>query len=230
MDVSKEVFKPKADDKPKEVVLNKLAPKMPFRAIWVGRSGSGKTNSALALVSKYVPYQVLGVYAKHLDNPQYQAFKDKVNKWEEKHKKVVSVWSDTLEDLPPVETLENKQRKLLIIDDMIMDVKNMPKVVEYYVSGRHKNCSIIFISQSYYRIPTTIRANATHVAVFGGMNAYDKTGIFKDCCASMTREQFDDFYASATKDNKYGFIFIDKDATIPELTYRIGFDELYVPM
>lgn len=221
-----EVFQDKT--KKKEVVLNKLAPHMPFRAIYCGRSGSGKTNAMLSMISNHIPWQVIAVYARHLDNAQYKGFREKIQKWEKKHDKVVSVWSDKLDDLKPLSELEPTQRKLIIVDDFLLE-KDQSRVIEYFVSGRHKNCSIIYVSQAYFRIPKTIRDNATHLACFRGMNGFDRSGIWKDACASMKREQFEEFYEEATKDNPYGFVFIDRDAKIPELQYRIGYDELYIP-
>ena len=221
-----EVFAEKG--KKKEVVLNKLAPHWPFRAIYCGRSGSGKTNAMLSMVANHLPWQVICVCARHLSNAQYTGFRAKINKWEEKHEKVVSVWCDKLDDLPLLDTLEPSQRKLIIIDDFLLE-KDQSRVIEYFVSGRHKNCSVIYVSQAYFRIPKTIRDNATHLACFRGMNGFDRSGIWKDACASMKREQFEDFYDEATKDNPYGFVFIDRDAKIPELQYRIGYDELYIP-
>lgn len=222
-----EVFRDKS--KKKEVVINNLAPHWPFRAIYCGRSGSGKTNALLSMVSNHIPWQVIAVYARHLDNAQYTGLREKIQKWEEKHDKVVSVWSDKLEDLQSVNDVEPTQRKLIVIDDFLLE-KDQSRVVEYFVSGRHKNCSIIYVSQAYFRIPKTIRDNATHLACFRGMNGFDRSGIWKDACATMKKEQFEDFYNAATKDDKYGFIFVDRDAKLPELTYRIGYDELYIPL
>ena len=40
--------------------------------------------------------------------------------------------------------------------------KLSPKVTELFLRGRKLNISLVFISQSYFKVPKTIRLNATH--------------------------------------------------------------------
>ena len=60
-----------------------------------------------------------------------------------------------------------KKRKVLIIfDDMIADMinnKNLnPEVSELFVRGRKLNISIVFITQSYFKVSKDVRLNSTH--------------------------------------------------------------------
>ena len=60
-----------------------------------------------------------------------------------------------------------KKRKLLIIfDDMIADMINNKKlnpiVTELFIRGRKLNISIVFIMQSYFKVPKDVRLNSTH--------------------------------------------------------------------
>ena len=54
-----------------DVNLNQLAPRWPFRMVVCGASGCGKTNMVIDLIERFLPWQALGVYARHLDNKQY---------------------------------------------------------------------------------------------------------------------------------------------------------------
>ena len=67
-----------------------------------------------------------------------------------------------IEDYNPV-----KKRKVLIVfDDMIADMINNkklnPVVTELFISGRKLNISIVFIIQSYFRVPKDVRLNSAH--------------------------------------------------------------------
>ena len=60
-----------------------------------------------------------------------------------------------------------KKRKILIVfDDMIADVINNKKlnqvVAELFIRGRKLNISIVFITQSYFKVPKDVRLNFTH--------------------------------------------------------------------
>ena len=60
-----------------------------------------------------------------------------------------------------------KNRKVLMVfDDMIADMINNKKlnsvVTELFIRGRKLNISIVFIMQSYFKVPKDVRLNSTH--------------------------------------------------------------------
>ena len=71
-----------------------------------------------------------------------------------------------IEDYNPI-----KKRKVLIIfDDMIADTINNnnklnPIVTELFIRARKLNISIVFITQSYFKVPKDIRLNSTHLFI-----------------------------------------------------------------
>ena len=61
----------------------------------------------------------------------------------------------------------DKDRKILIVfDDMIADMINNKKlnsiVTELFIRGRKLNISLVFITQSYFKVPKDVRLNSTH--------------------------------------------------------------------
>ena len=59
-----------------------------------------------------------------------------------------------------------KKRKILIVfDDMIADMINNnklnPVVTELFIRGRKLNISIVFIKQSYFKVPKDVRLSST---------------------------------------------------------------------
>ena len=87
----------------------------------------------------------------HYDDPK--AFMEYSNDMQDVYKNI--------EDYNP-----RKNCKVLIVfDDMIADMINQklnPIVTELFIRGRKLNISIVFITQSYFKVPKDVRLNSTH--------------------------------------------------------------------
>ena len=64
----------------------------------------------------------------------------------------------------------DKEHKILIVfDDMIADMilnKKLNSIVtELFIRGRKLNISLVFISQSYFKVPKDARLNTTHFLI-----------------------------------------------------------------
>ena len=60
-----------------------------------------------------------------------------------------------------------KENKILIVfDDMIADMIHNKKlnliVTELFIRGRKLNISLVFITQSYFKVPKDVRLNTSH--------------------------------------------------------------------
>ena len=62
--------------------------------------------------------------------------------------------------------LDNENKILIVFDDMIVDMinnKNLnPVVTELFNRGRKVHISLVFITQSYFKVPKDVRLNSTH--------------------------------------------------------------------
>ena len=61
----------------------------------------------------------------------------------------------------------DKDREILIVfDDMIADMINNNKlnsvVTELFIRGRKLNISVVFITQSYFKVPKDVELNTIH--------------------------------------------------------------------
>ena len=45
--------------------------------------------------------------------------------------------------IKPSNSLESNAQKIVIFDDLIYD-KNQKPLIDYFIQGRHKNCSVIY--------------------------------------------------------------------------------------
>ena len=86
-----------------------------------------------------------------------------------KDSKAFMEYSNNMEDV--YKNIENynpvKKRKILIVfDDMIADMINNkklnPVVSELFIRGRKLKISIVFITQSCFKVPKDVRLNSTH--------------------------------------------------------------------
>ena len=60
----------------------------------------------------------------------------------------------------------DKENKILIVfDDMIHSKKLDSIVTELFIRGRKLNISLVFITQSYYKVPKDVRLNTTDVFI-----------------------------------------------------------------
>ena len=70
-----------------------------------------------------------------------------------------------IEDYNP----DKKRKVLIVFDDMIADMINNKKlnpiVTELFIRGRKLNISIVFITQSCFRVPKDVRLNSTHLFI-----------------------------------------------------------------
>ena len=62
--------------------------------------------------------------------------------------------------------IQQRKKVPIVLDDMIagMEANEIlsPIVTELFLRGRKLNISPVFISQSYFKVPKTIKLNATH--------------------------------------------------------------------
>ena len=94
---------------------------------------------------------------------------------------------------------KKKKRKVLIVfDDMIVDMeankKLIPVVTELFLRGRRLNISLVFISQSYFKVPKTIRLNAIHSSIMKVPNKRELQQIASNHSLDIAFKDFKKLY------------------------------------
>ena len=102
-----------------------------------------------------------------------------------------------IEDYNPI-----KKRKVLIIfDDMIADMINNnklnPIVTELFIRGRKLNISIVFIMQSYFKVPKDVRLNSTNFFI---PNKRELQQIVLNHSSHIDFKDFMNIYKKSTKE------------------------------
>ena len=111
---------------------------------------------------------------------------------------------------------EDKERKILIVfDDMIADVINNKKVnsivADLFIRGRKLNISLVFITQSYFKVPKDVRLNSTHFFVMKIPNKRELQQIALNHSSDINSKDFIKIYKKCTAEP---YSFLVNDATL----------------
>ena len=202
-------------------IPNKHGPLLPssIRSLICGPSNCGKTNVMMTLIEhpNGLKFRNIYVYSKSLQQPKYEYLK-----------KVIAPiaglgfyeFANNDDVIPPEEA---KPDSIFIFDDVACDKQN--NIRAYFCMGRHNKIDSFYLCQSYTRVPKhLIRDNANFLILF----RQDDTNlqhIYNDHVnTDMSLNVFQDICNECWRDNKYGFLVIDKDSAIHEGRFRKGFD------
>jgi len=208
-----------------------VAPKSPFRLIIAGGSGSGKTTVASHMLKKMYPEYYDEV---HMFSP--------TAKWDPAWKDVKFTKVHESLDQGELEAIYEKaearckglqdsgmaksKRILIIFDDCIAESKfmNSPELLKMNVQGRHCNISNMMLTQSYMKVPRSVRLQATDI-IFFPSNLSEVDRVSKEHCPPNTSSNdFRKLVLHATKE-KHHFLFMCKRKEVPE-RFRRNFDTM----
>lgn len=185
---------------------------IPFRMIIAGSSGSQKTLTLLNIIHRMSDtFEKVIICIKTINEPLYlhlinQLDADFVEVYESDPKTGIV-------NIPKVDNYKNTNKQILIVFDdlMLEDKKVQQKIAEYYIRGRKiaGGISCVYISQSYYRIPKTIRINCNYLILKTLSSTRDLNMVLTDTSLSLTKRDLNTIYKDAIKDN--GFLLIDLD-------------------
>ena len=191
-------------------------PDHPYRILIIGGSGSGKTNALLNLINNYPDIDKRYLYTKD----QYLINKrEKVGLNHFNDPKAFMEYSNDMQDV--YKNIEGynlmKKRKILIVfDDMIADMINNnklnPIVTELFIRGRKFNISIVFITQSYFKVPKDVRLNSAHFFI---MKIPNKRELQQIALNHSSDIDFKDFMNICKKCTAEPYSFLVNDIILP---------------
>ena len=146
-------------------------------------NASGKTNALLNLTNNQPDIDEIYLYAKDPYEAKYKLLNNKRENTGLKHfnnPKAFVEYSDNMQDVyKNIEgyNIGKKSEILIVFDDMIADMINNkkinPVVTEFFTRDRKLNISVVFITQSYFKVPKEVRLNTTHFFVMKIPNKRD---------------------------------------------------------
>lgn len=173
-----------------------------FRMLICGNSGSGKTNLLYhMLIEPLIHYDEIYLYARNLEQEKYQ---NRIQKMRQlSHKVGYDILNVSNDKVIPVDEMNYEDnQKVVIFDDYVCD-KNQRELIDYFIQGRHKNCSVIYLSQSFYKTPKDIRLNCSHYCIYDFPSSRERNMISSKLGASKEK-----FKAATSK--PFSFLYVDK--------------------
>ena len=184
----------------------------------IGGSGSGKTNLLLNLIENQPHIDKVYLYAKDPYESKYQYL---INKRESvginhfKDPKAFIEYSNDMHDVYKIidDYNPDKENKTLIVfDDMIADMIHNKKlnsvVTELFIRGRKLNISLVFITQSYFKVSNNVRLNTSHFCIAKVPNKRELQQIATNHSSDISTKNFANIYRKYT-DEPYSVLVID---------------------
>jgi hypothetical protein len=226
-----------------------VVPKLHFRWILSGPSKSGKSNLARWSIENYYKHATdasKSFFSKvyllsptaHLDfmwsNLPGLDFKNRIARptpatltkiLQDQIKKITGSTSENgLRGMSSKELARKKQAAdnvLIIFDDAISESSliNSPEFLKIFIQGRHYGISSMVLTQSYMRVPRSVRLQATHLSMFPSRSTEIDRIFTEFGPTSMNKKEFAEMIEFATRPSEgdeYPFIHID--AFAPERT------------
>ena len=188
-------------------------PRKPFRFLVIGSSGSGKSMMIRNLVERqefgYADYYKQEMFLISETLGMDRCWNALAKRLPKEH--VMDRWNDATVRQMMEYSKKTKTGTLWILDDLItseaMANKRGSLLQKLFVMGRHYKCSLLLTSQKYRAIPSIMRANSTHVAVFAMRNTLEKKSFFEDHDTEGLPEKFE-----LATSQPHGFFFLIKES------------------
>ena len=193
-------------------------PDHPYRILIIGGSVSGKTNALLNFINNQLHIDKIYLYAKDPYEVKYQYLINKCEKVGldhfDDHKTFIEYSNDIQDVYKNIDDYNpgKKHKVLIIFDDMIADMINdkklNPIITNLFIRGRKLNISIVFITQSYFKVPKDVRLNSTHFFIMKIPNKRELQRIALNHSSDIDFKDFIKIYKKCTKE-PYSFLVND---------------------
>ena len=199
---------------------------LPFRILVVGGSGSMKTNLVCDMIHRMAgTFGNIKIITK-AQEPLYDFLKMKIPP---SHLQIY----EGIEHTPLLEEFEEDEemrecQHLCIFDDLVLEPKKIQDalITPYFIRGRKicKGINTVYITQSYYATPSTIRKNLTHIFLKKLSNNRDLNSILSEYNLGINRNDLYKLYKDATADQE-SFLLVDLVAPV-EKRFRKNYLEV----
>ena len=196
---------------------------IPFRAIVVAPSGSGKTSFVANLIKLFSSgkgtFAYITIICKDADEPIY---------------KYLSSVSDAIQvkegifNLPDLGKADKDVASLVIVDDMQnTKLTDQSRVLDYAIRCRKKNVSFMYLAQNYYIAPIVLRRNCNYIIILKLSGEKEIKCILKEVGLGLSKEQLLSMYQYCTRD-KFHCLICDCESTDMDHKFRKDFTEYLI--
>ena len=198
----------------------------PASVLIVSKSGMGKTNLLMNILTKWSCWDKIYLVTPHIDQPKYQTlikFYEKVEKACDDD--ILEVFT-SIEEAPTYEDMDTDLQNVIIYDDTLFE--DLSTVEQLFTKNRHHNTTVFFLTQSYTKkTPIVIRQNANYHIFLKTPSRKNQSLIFQELGYNTTKERFLEMFNDAT--TGYNFFMIDLKTQDPSKQYRKNWTHFYDP-
>ena len=193
----------------------------------IGGSGSGKTNwlaNFLEQMHDFETFDKIVILCKNKDEPIYNALADALPKMEiheirsEKNK-----GRNVLIGMPNLDEFKTDENNLIVFDDLVGE-RDQSQIEQFYLRCRKRNCSALYLSQSYFKMPIFVRLQLHMMFILKLSSDRDLNRILHEYAIGINHDQLLAIYRYATR-QKLNFMTIHISAPL-EQRYRINFNQI----
>lgn len=191
---------------------------IPFRMLIIGGSGTHKTDTLLELIHRMSgTFEHILICCRSKHEPLYEYLASKIPPSN-------LIFYEGYDAIPEVNTLSKNGQTLAVFDDLVLE-KKQNKIEQYFIQGRKvgKGISSCYLSQSYFKVPKTIRINCNYMLLKKLSSQRDLKMILSEFNLEDIKK-LQTLHKYATSD-PLSFLMIDIDVPSTE-RYRNGFSEI----
>lgn len=204
-----------------EKKLHKHGPLLPacVRAIFVGSSACGKTQTLLSLLTNPngLKFQTIYLYSSSLGQKKYKFLETVLDKLD-----VINFYKfSNCDEL--IDPSEAEKHSIFIFDDLIFS-KNQSAIQKFFCAGRHFSVDVIYLAQSYAYLKKHLLRDNTNLLIVFPQDKLNLKHIYDDhVLHDMTFNEFQNL-CNEIWEEKYNFLVIDKESPLNNGRYRKTFN------
>lgn len=185
---------------------------IPFRALILGSSGSGKTSVFLDLLKRFRDtFDTLILCGPEgiTEEPLYEHLLSKIPKGN-------VIICEGIDNIIRPETIKREMGQVLIcFDDLCLEPEAKQKIIsEYYIRGRKiaKGVSCCYLSQSYFKVPRVVRLQSNYIFLKKLGSTRDLRQIIKENSLNVDEKKLIKAYKDIVNQDFLNFMLIDNGA------------------
>jgi len=184
----------------------------------IGGSGAGKTQTLMNLIRVMNgTFNNIHIITKNKDESLYNYLESKVDTG-------LSI-TEGIDSAPNLDEFDKKEQSLIVMDDLVLE-KNQKQLEQYFIRARKLNCSLVYLSQSYFGVPKMIRMNLNYLIIKRLNTLQDLFRMMREYSLGVSKDALVDLYQHSIQDNKQDFLLVDLDSE-PKDRFRFNFLDVY---
>jgi hypothetical protein len=191
---------------------------LPFRMLIIGGSGAGKTQTLMNLIRVMNgTFNNIHIITKNKDESLYNYLESKVDNG--------LTITEGIDSAPDLDNFDKKEQTLIVMDDLVLE-KNQKQLEQYFIRARKLNCSLVYLSQSFFAVPKMIRMNLNYLIIKRLNTLQDLFRMLREYSLGVSKDALVDLYQHSIQDNKQDFLLVDLDSE-PKDRFRFNFLDVY---